>query len=292
MPSMPDAPPTTAPHPLDLGRRRSRRRHVLRFGVGVGAVVVGAAFSGRHLLEVAISRAADGTAKDRVAAARKARGDIVKAAVAAVGVSWPPAEVFLRATKYAENGTGKGDVEVWVGDGGRKPLACALRQPVCALSGQVGPKRHEGDGQIPEGYYTISAMNPKSSYHLSLRVDYPNASDRLRNRVVTPGKRLGGDIMVHGNCVTIGCLPIENIPIEDVYLIVAEAFGRKKTVPIHIFPRPLNEAALAALLKTTTQPQTQALWRELHTGWMAFEATHRVPKVTVAGDGRYVVTPA
>ena len=268
------------------------RRRLLCVGL-VGAGVVGAAaVSQRHLLELAAARAADAlSTQDRVVVARRTRGAVVKSAVEAAGVAWPPKEVFVRATKYADNGTDNGVVEVWVGEGG--PLTRAMAHPICALSGRIGPKREEGDLQIPEGFYQISALNPKSSYHLSLRVDYPNASDRIRSQRYKPDARLGGDIMVHGSCVTIGCLPIQDGPIEEVYLLVSEAFGKKRSVPIHIFPRPMTSEAVTTLLAhADRQPDpagTTALWQELHAGWQAFERTHRVPKVSIDKDGRYVV---
>ncbi|MBR4615676.1 MAG: hypothetical protein IKO55_08730, partial [Kiritimatiellae bacterium] len=52
--------------------------------------------------------------------------------------------------------------------------------PMTAFSGSLGPKLREGDGQIPEGIYGIGYLNPNSSYYLSLKVTYPNASDRAR----------------------------------------------------------------------------------------------------------------
>lgn len=270
---------------------RVRRGFLTGLAVVAGAIGLGGVAGGRYL-EVAVSRAADALEKgDRVDAARKKRGAVVKAAVEATGIAWPPKEVFLRATKYADNGIDNGVVEVWVGDGSG-PLKKAMAHPVCALSGTIGPKHKEGDGQIPEGFYGISALNPRSSYHLSLRVDYPNASDTIRNRRRDPKVRLGGDIMVHGNCVTIGCLPIEDEPIEEVYLVVDAVFGKQRRVPIHIFPRPLHDEGLAALLASqpTADEPTQALWRELHAGWVAFESTKRVPKVDIDDRGAYVVT--
>jgi murein L,D-transpeptidase YafK len=95
--------------------------------------------------------------------------------------------------------------------------------------------------------------------------------------------------MVHGACVTIGCIPLEDGPIEELYLSVGEVFGRRP-IPIHIFPRRLpDDDALAALLATTVDPERRALWTELAAGWQAFERTRRVPRVRVAADGSYVV---
>lgn len=263
---------------------RFRRRLLLG---SLCAAAAGVGVAGRRHLALGVARAKDAVGPaDRVAAARLRVGDAVRDKVLAAGVAWPPRELYLRATKYDADG-GKGAVEVWGGDG-RGPLRLVVRHPLCALSGTLGPKRREGDLQIPEGYYRVAALNPRSSYHLSLRVDYPNASDRIRNRRLDATAPLGGDIMVHGSCVTIGCLPIEDGPIEEVYLLVGEVFPQA-TVPIHIFPRPLDDAGLAALLPTASD-DVRALWTELAAGWQAFEATRRVPDVRVADDGRYLVT--
>lgn len=269
---------------------RFQRRHLL--GVAVLGLA-GGALSQRRFLELAAARAADAVGpKDRVAAARARRGDVVRAAVKAAGVSWPPKEVFIRAVKRNVDG-GPGVVEAWAGNGTSSPLSLVLSHPICRLSGVSGPKTREGDLQVPEGYYSISALNPTSSYHLSLRVDYPNASDRVRNRRRSADAPLGGDIMVHGSCVTIGCIPIEDEPIEELYLLVAEVFGnsgKQRRVPIHIFPQPMTEPVVTALLATAVDDDTKALWRELQQGWALFEAHHRVPHTEVAADGHYVVS--
>ena len=92
-----------------------------------------------------------------------------------------------------------------------------------AFSGTLGPKLREGDGQIPEGVYGIAYLNPNSRFYLSLKVSYPNASDRARAKA---DKRvnLGGDIMLHGKAVTIGCVPVGDDAIEDL-LYLAHAVG-------------------------------------------------------------------
>lgn len=252
------------------------------------AVAAGLGVLERRHLAVGVVRALDVVSStDRVASARARIGDALRDKVLAAGAPWPPRELYLRATKH-DIGSGKGHVEVWGGDG-RERLRLIVRHPLCALSGVLGPKRREGDLQIPEGFYRVAALNPRSSFHLSLRIDYPNASDQIRNRRIDTKAPLGGDIMVHGSCVTIGCLPIDDDPIEEVYLLVNEVFPQA-TVPIHIFPRPLDDMGLAALLATSPAEEVRALWTELHAGWQAFETTRRVPAVRVAENGRYIVT--
>lgn len=75
---------------------------------------------------------------------------------------------------------------------------------ICAKSGHLGPKRRQGDRQVPEGFYHINHFNPNSNYHLSLMINYPNASDKIKSQAPNPG----GNICIHGSCVTIGCLPM------------------------------------------------------------------------------------
>jgi murein L,D-transpeptidase YafK len=93
--------------------------------------------------------------------------------------------------------------------------------PVRAASGVAGPKLREGDRQVPEGIYKIELLNPNSSYHLSLRVGYPNDFDRAQARKENRTK-LGGDIMIHGAAVSIGCLAMGDETAEDLFVLAAD----------------------------------------------------------------------
>ena len=110
--------------------------------------------------------------------------------------------------------------------------------PITAFSGTLGPKLREGDGQIPEGIYGIGYLNPNSSYYLSLKVTYPNASDRARAKADGRTK-LGGDIMIHGKAVTIGCVPVGDDAIEDIFYL-ASAVGIKN-VSVIIAPYDMRK---------------------------------------------------
>lgn len=104
------------------------------------------------------------------------------------------------------------------GDG---PSTLTATYPVLAASGTTGPKIREGDGQVPEGTYRVSFLNPNSRFHLSLRVDYPNAADFDAARCDGRGARtLGGDIMIHGGAKSIGCVAIGDPAIEEVFWLV------------------------------------------------------------------------
>src|SRR5262249_22886762 len=93
--------------------------------------------------------------------------------------------------------------------------------PILAASGTLGPKLKEGDRQVPEGIYAIEALNPNSRFHLSLRVGYPNTFDREQAR--NEGRaNLGGDIMIHGKAVSIGCLAVGDVAAEDLFVLAAD----------------------------------------------------------------------
>jgi murein L,D-transpeptidase YafK len=90
--------------------------------------------------------------------------------------------------------------------------------PILAASGTAGPKLREGDNQVPEGIYQIESLNPNSAYHVSLRLNYPNAFDREQAR--NDGRtQLGGDIMIHGKAVSIGCVAIGDPAAEDIFTL-------------------------------------------------------------------------
>ena len=198
-------------------------------------------------------------------------------------------EVFFRVFKREQV------LEVWARNRSGGSFELLSTYPVCKLSGRLGPKRRQGDLQIPEGFYEIDLLNPSSSYHLSMRVDYPNAVDRARGG---EGK-LGGDIYIHGGCATIGCVPVTDQWIEEIYLIVVHAReAGQETIPVHIFPTRLDTAGLA-WLGATYGPGfiDYPFWQNLQEGYLAFEATRTIPEVGYDGD-RYtfsaprLVTPA
>jgi len=107
-------------------------------------------------------------------------------------------------------------LELWGKD--QKNWKMIKKYPFTAFSGQLGPKLKQGDRQIPEGIYAIEYLNPNSSYHLSLRVNYPNSFDK-RKAALEKRTNLGGDIYIHGKAVTIGCIPLGDKGIEELFLI-------------------------------------------------------------------------
>ncbi|MBC2600519.1 L,D-transpeptidase family protein [Puniceicoccus vermicola] len=123
-------------------------------------------------------------------------------------------------------------LEVWGLKPSEDPELVAVF-PFTGFSGDLGPKLNEGDGQIPEGIYSIEFLHPNSSYHLSLKLNYPNSWDQQKAR--EDGRtRPGSDIFIHGKSVTIGCIPIGDEGIEELFLMVAET--GKENVEVILAP--------------------------------------------------------
>ena len=133
---------------------------------------------------------------------------------ASSGVAYPPRRVTLVGLKAERM------LQVWVSgaDDGWHHLC---DYPILGMSGVLGPKLKEGDRQVPEGLYKVASLNPNSSFHLALRVNYPNAQDRAWGR--QDGRtKLGSDIMIHGNTCSIGCLAMGDEAAEDLFVLAAE----------------------------------------------------------------------
>ena len=185
------------------------------------------------------------------------------------------AAIFLRILKRP------GGLEVFV-ENSAKQFVRFRSYPICAFSGDLGPKLRTGDGQAPEGFYAVSEgrMNPWSSYHLSFDLGYPNAFDRAHGRT-------GSALMVHGNCVSIGCYAMGDDAIEEIWTLMAAAFtAGQRIVRVHAFPFAMTKGNLDA---QANNPNAD-FWANLKEGWDWFEGNGRPPNVTVE-NRRYVFAP-
>ncbi len=151
--------------------------------------------------------------------------------------------------------------------------------PMCRWSGQLGPKKREGDMQVPEGFYPIAPgqMNPNSHYYLSFNVGYPNAYDRAYGRT-------GGTVMVHGVCSSAGCFSMTDQQIADIYAIARDSFrGGQREIQLQSYPFHMTAENLA---KFRLDPNID-FWKDLKNGSDHFEVTKQEPPVIVCGK-RYV----
>ncbi|MGH7476052.1 MAG: L,D-transpeptidase family protein, partial [Longimicrobiales bacterium] len=196
------------------------------------------------------------------------------------GLTYPAAGIYLRAFKRERV------VEVWVRPLGRVHYTLFKAYPMCVLSGTLGPKRRQGDMQVPEGFYSLTYFNPTSEYYLSLGISYPNRADRVREN----DDALGGDIFVHGGCRTIGCVPVTDDQMKEIYWLAVEARAAgQPEIPIHIFPTRLDEAGLDLLAaQFPGRRDLHEFWQNLHEGYHSFEQTLQVPLVAINRSGRYI----
>ena len=216
----------------------------------------------------------------RVARARAAHGKIIAQKFQDAGLPYPAREIFLRWFKR------EAVVELWARED-RGPFHLIASYEILATSGGPGPKRRQGDRQVPEGFYEIDRFNPASLFHLSLGVNYPNAADRILSDRDKPG----GDIFIHGKNVSIGCAPIGDAGIEQLYLAALDTRSRGQThIRVHVFPARMHGAEWTAF--AAEHAAHAPFWQQLQPAYDAFERDRRVPAVTVAPDGSYRVTPA
>jgi murein L,D-transpeptidase YafK len=151
--------------------------------------------------------------------------------------------------------------------------------PMCRWSGQLGPKKREGDMQVPEGFYSIAPgqMNPNSHYYLAFNVGYPNAYDRALGRT-------GGNVMVHGVCSSAGCFSMTDEQVADIYAIARDSFaGGQREIQLQSYPFHMTAENMA---KFRLDPNID-FWKNLKDGSDHFEVTKNEPSVLVCGK-RYV----
>ena len=164
------------------------------------------------------------------------------------------------------------ELEVWKQDtAGRFQILKTY--PICRWSGDLGPKRQEGDRQTPEGFYTVTPelMNPHSNYYLSINTGYPNSFDKANNRD-------GSLLMIHGDCWSVGCFAMTDEQISEIYSLARDSFlGNRRSFQVQAYPFRLTPANLARHRKNPNL----AFWKMLKIGNDHFETTHLEPKVNV-----------
>jgi hypothetical protein len=222
---------------MDLGMRDRMRRFLLR-GLALAFLLLGSALivsettgAGRRLwYPFYVSVVGARSHEDVVSNLSPRLRPVLEKAARERGLAYPPASVTLVGLKE------KRRLEVWAkkGSGGYVLLR---DYAILAASGGPGPKLRQGDMQVPEGIYRLTSFNPVSSYHLSIRVDYPNAHDREVARA-EHRTNLGGDIYIHGKSVSIGCLAIGDTGIEELYLLLADVGLRNARIILTPSERP------------------------------------------------------
>jgi murein L,D-transpeptidase YafK len=174
------------------------------------------------------------------------------------------------------------EMEIWkkTRDG---EFALLKTYPICKWSGDLGPKKKEGDRQAPEGFYTITPgqMNPASNYYLAFNTGFPNTYDRAWGYT-------GSELMVHGDCSSRGCYAMTDEQIQEIYALARESFfGGQTAFQLQAFPFRMTALNMAKHRNNANF----AFWKMIKEGYDNFEATHQEPKVAVC-DKHYVFDAA
>jgi murein L,D-transpeptidase YafK len=197
------------------------------------------------------------------------------------GIKPEQLQLYLQAFKHERI------ILVWVKNVSDARFRLLTEIPFCAGSGRLGPKNQQGDRQIPEGFYFINRFHPESKYLLSLGLNYPNEADRLRSKAPS----LGGDIFIHGKCMSIGCIAITDLRIQELYVLAVEAHQNGQTdIPVHIFPARMTAENMENLkFNNPAQPDLIAFWQNLQQGYNQFEAKRTIPDFSVSENGSYIL---
>lgn len=197
-------------------------------------------------------------------------------------LKWPARYIYIRSFKYDSQ------LEVWVKNEVKEQFQLFKTYKVCALAGTLGPKRMEGDYQVPEGFYYINEFNPRSNYYLSLGINYPNVSDKMLSDSLRPGS----EIYIHGSCVTVGCIPIRDEQIDELYILAAHAKDQGQDfIPVHIFPVRFNVERSVKYLENLSKddPSLKKFAARLEDAFDYFDKYKQLPVVMIDEKGEYLI---
>ncbi|MBN2892704.1 MAG: L,D-transpeptidase family protein [Bacteroidales bacterium] len=177
------------------------------------------------------------------------------------------------------------ELQVWVKHKDSTIYEYLITYDFCRLSGDLGLKRVSADGQVPEGFYYINCFNPYSSFIVSLGVNYPNKSDLILGDKDNPGS----DIYIHGGCATIGCIPITDDKIKELYIlaVMAKEVGQSK-IPIYLFPTALSDENFKKLSSNSRYLKNIKFWQNLKQGYDIFVNNKKELKFSINSEGEYV----
>jgi len=205
---------------------------------------------------------------------------VVKTLVAH-SISRDSLRIYLRAFKAEKK------IEIWARNVCDSSFVLVRQLDICDLSGDVGPKRRSRDLQVPEGFYHIDGLNPYSKYYLSMKVNYPNASDSIRG----VHRHLGSQIFIHGACISSGCLAITNDRIKELFVYCIEAYNSgQEEIDITIFPARMDDKNFADLnYKYGKYKDCISLWADLKKSWDLFERNKIPASIKFLPDGKHEV---
>jgi murein L,D-transpeptidase YafK len=217
----------------------------------------------------------------RVREAYAGKEKMVNKTLAEHSISRENLRIYLRVFKTEKI------IELWAKNTSDSVFILIRKFPICEVSGEIGPKRHSHDLQVPEGFYHISKLNPYSRYYLSMQINYPNASDSIR------GVRghLGNEIFIHGECLSSGCIAITNDKIKELFVYCIEAYNSgQEVIGLTIFPAQLSDNTYSGLTSRYSKNKDKiSLWADLKKSYDLFNGSGRPSTVKFLPDGTHEV---
>ena len=217
----------------------------------------------------------------RVIDSRAEKSDVIKKKFSDKGIQYPPEKILFRCFKTEKI------LELWAKQPNTEKMKLIKKYVLTGMSGNPGPKRKSGDLQVPEGFYIIERFNPVSSFYLSLGINYPNASDKILGDKENPGC----DIFIHGSNVTVGCIPVGDDSIKELYLVAIDVKSNSRAnIPVHIFPCQMTGDNIAEFLNplSANNIKLKKFWENLKTGYDLFEKNNLLFDYSVDNSGKYI----
>ncbi len=184
--------------------------------------------------------------------------------------------MYLRVFKYEK------ELEIWMKNNGEVRYQLFQTMYLCAVSGNLGPKKYNNDGQIPEGFYEITHFNPKDKYkYLALKINFPNAVDRE-----IAEEPLATTIFIHGTCETTGDIVLDKEDMEKLYLLCVEMRNRKEVIYIDVYPCRFSKDTEELLL--SYPKKNIRFWDNIKDAYWYFEKNRWLPRINSNNKGKYI----
>jgi murein L,D-transpeptidase YafK len=211
---------------------------------------------------------------ERADSAKHTNWPILSSTIRSIGLEIKPLYVYLRCFKKEEL------VQVWVSNDPYLDYKLIRNYSFCTSSGTLGPKRKEGDLQIPEGLYHVNRFNPFSQFHLSLGINYPNKADLVFANKADPGS----DIFIHGECSSVGCIALGNKTIRELYTLAKESHDQGNPIKVDIFPYKFTKQNFSI----SEENEHHELWKQLQPFCVNFEHSYNLTPYTISDAGVYL----
>jgi murein L,D-transpeptidase YafK len=150
---------------------------------------------------------------------------------------------------------------------------------------KLGPKSKFGDSLTPEGIYSVTFYSSLrwSDFYLAFRISYPNKLDHSRRSYWNIRGEPGGDINIHGCCISIGCIPLGNPVIEEIFFLTRTNQINGSNISIMIFPFKFDNKASLNKYYGYFRNKTKILefWNSLGDCYNYFKTYHKIPEINL-----------